>query len=83
MSYVRSFKLDLILIANHAPRRVLEIFELKLLPRGYYRGYNDSVNPTVANAFGAAAFRFGHSLVKSSISRCLTQMRHMPNFQQK
>jgi peroxidase len=62
---------------------VLEIFELKLLPRGYYRGYNDSVNPTVANAFGAAAFRFGHSLVKSSISRCLTQMQHMPNFQQK
>ena len=50
-------------------RRVLEIFELKLLPRGYYRGYNDSVNPTVANAFGAAAFRFGHSLVKNSISR--------------
>ena len=50
-------------------RRVLDIFELKLLPRGYYRGYNDSVNPTVANAFGAAAFRFGHSLVKNSISR--------------
>ena len=38
--------------------RVLEIFELKLLPRGYYRGYNDSVNPTIANAFAASAFRF-------------------------
>ena len=37
--------------------RVLEIFELKLLPRGYYTGYNDSVNPTMANAFAAAAFR--------------------------
>ena len=49
--------------------RVLEIFELRLLPRGYYRGYNASVNPTVANAFGAAAFRFGHSLVKNTISR--------------
>ena len=37
--------------------RVLEIFELKLLPRGYYRGYNDSVNPTISNAFAASAFR--------------------------
>ena len=49
--------------------RVLEIFELKLHPRGYYDGYNSSVNPAIANAFGAAAFRFGHSLVKNSISR--------------
>ena len=49
--------------------RVLDIFELKLLPRGYYTGYNESVNPTIANAFAAAAFRFGHSLVKDSISR--------------
>ena len=38
--------------------RVLEIFELKLLPKGYYTLYNDTVNPTVANAFGAAAFRW-------------------------
>ena len=49
--------------------RVLEIFELRLKPRGYYQGYNASVNPTIANAFAASAFRFGHSLVKSSISR--------------
>ena len=37
--------------------RVLEIFELRLLPRGHYRGYNDSVNPTISNSFAAAAFR--------------------------
>ncbi|XP_023335820.1 chorion peroxidase [Eurytemora carolleeae] len=58
--------------------RVLEIFELRLLPRGYYRGYNASVNPTVANAFGAAAFRFGHSLVKNTISRCNKEFRTVP-----
>ena len=38
--------------------KVLEIFELKLLPRGYYKGYNDSVNPTISNAFAASAFRY-------------------------
>ena len=37
--------------------RVLEIFELKLLPRGYYTGYNDTVNPTISNAFASSAFR--------------------------
>jgi len=57
---------------------VLDIFELKLLPRGYYTGYNESVNPTIANAFAAAAFRFGHSLVKDSISRCNKEFRKVP-----
>jgi len=58
--------------------RVLEIFELKLLPRGYYRGYNESVNPTISNAFAASAFRFGHSLVKRSIDRCNKEFRQVP-----
>jgi len=58
--------------------RVLEIFELKLLPRGYYSGYNETVNPTIANAFASSAFRFGHSLVKSSINRCNKEFRQVP-----
>ena len=58
--------------------RVLEIFELKLLPRGYYTGYNDTVNPTMANAFASSAFRFGHSLVKRSINRCNKEFRQVP-----
>ena len=45
--------------------RVLTIFELTLNPNGHYDRYNASVNPSVANAFAAAAFRFGHSLIKS------------------
>ena len=49
--------------------RVLEIFELRLSPRGHYSGYNASVNPTVANAFASAALRFGHSLIKNTLSR--------------
>ena len=58
--------------------RVLEIFELKLLPRGYYTGYNESVNPTIANSFASSAFRFGHSLVKKSINRCNKEFRQVP-----
>jgi peroxidase len=60
--------------------RVLEIFELKLLPKGYYSYYNDTVNPTIANAFASAAFRFGHSLVKNSLSRCNKEFREVPFF---
>ena len=60
--------------------RVLEIFELKLMAKGFYDGYNDTVNPTISNAFAAAAFRFGHSLVKNTISRCSKQFSEVPFF---
>jgi hypothetical protein len=53
----------------------LSTFELTISPRGYYHGYNASVNPTVANEVASAAFRFGHSLVNSSIGRCNKEFR--------
>ena len=49
---------------------VIDIFELKLKPSGYQRDYNSSINPTLANAVATAAFRFGHSLVRNSLTRC-------------
>ncbi|XP_041675406.1 uncharacterized protein LOC108117525 [Drosophila eugracilis] len=51
-------------------REVAKLFDLELMPSGYYERYSSKVNPTVANAFAAAAFRFGHSLVQNSYSRC-------------
>ncbi|KAM7360097.1 uncharacterized protein ACRADG_003298 [Cochliomyia hominivorax] len=51
-------------------REVMKLFDLELLSTGYYEGYDPKVNPTVANAFAAAAFRFGHSLIQNSYMRC-------------
>lgn len=48
---------------------VMRIFGLELLRKGYYEGYDPNVNPTVANAFSTAAYRFGHSLVQPSFVR--------------
>ncbi|EFA05698.1 chorion peroxidase isoform X1 [Tribolium castaneum] len=57
---------------------VIDLFELKLERKGYYSGYDDRVNPEVANAFGSAAFRFGHSMVQNSFVRFDT--KHRPLF---
>ena len=58
--------------------RVLEIFELKLLPRGYYRGYNESVNPTISNAFAASAFRY-KSYISLLIGQTINNSHTPPN----
>ncbi|XP_068632054.1 uncharacterized protein [Battus philenor] len=48
---------------------VMRLFELELLKKGYYRGYNPKINPNPASSFSSAAFRFGHSLVQPSMVR--------------
>ncbi|OQV26126.1 Peroxidasin [Hypsibius exemplaris] len=44
-------------------RDIMNQFGLNLLSTGYYNGYSDQVNPSIANEFATAAYRFGHSLV--------------------
>lgn len=50
-------------------REVCELFDLELNGHGYYKNYDVRVNPTVANEFSAAAFRFGHSLIQNTYMR--------------
>ncbi|CAG9812565.1 unnamed protein product [Phaedon cochleariae] len=55
---------------------VIKLFELDLVARGYYNGYDDRVDPAIANAFSSAAYRFGHSMVQNSYVR--TDHKHRP-----
>lgn len=60
-------------------REVCRLFDLELLPDGYYHGYDVKVNPTVANSFSAAAFRFGHSMIQGSYMRSTQNHQFIDN----
>ncbi|XP_057660218.1 uncharacterized protein LOC130896263 [Diorhabda carinulata] len=47
----------------------MNLYELTLLPNGYFKGYDPDCNPTAFNEFAAAAFRIGHSLLRPHIPR--------------
>ncbi|XP_015522628.2 uncharacterized protein LOC107226351 [Neodiprion lecontei] len=50
-------------------KEVMEKFGLLLEKDGYWDGYDPSVNPGVLDAFAAAAYRFGHSLLPTAVER--------------
>lgn len=46
------------------------VFDLiPLSSNSFYNGYSDTVNPGLAGEFATAAFRFGHTLVRTKIGR--------------
>ncbi|XP_071043918.1 uncharacterized protein [Parasteatoda tepidariorum] len=44
-------------------------YDLHPQVEGYFEGYDSKCNPTIFNEFAAAAFRFGHSLLKPVFDR--------------
>ncbi|KAL3886205.1 hypothetical protein ACJMK2_026214 [Sinanodonta woodiana] len=46
---------------------IMTSYGLKPFTRGYFNGYDSSVNPAIKNEFSTAAFRFGHSMVHDSL----------------
>ncbi|XP_044758013.1 peroxidase [Coccinella septempunctata] len=48
---------------------VMQKFGLLLQKDGYWDGYDPNVNPNVIDAFAAAAYRFGHSLLPTAVER--------------
>lgn len=60
-------------------REVCKLFELELKSNGYYTKYDTRINPTIANSFSAAAFRFGHSLIQSTYMRSTRNHEFLDN----
>ncbi|KAJ8894600.1 hypothetical protein PR048_007264 [Dryococelus australis] len=50
-------------------KEVMDKFGLLLQKEGYWDGHDPNVNPSVIDAFAAAAFRFGHSLLPTAVER--------------
>merc|ERR1711944_230129 len=50
-------------------KEVMQRHGLILQKDGYFNGYDAYTNPSVTNGFASAAFRFGHSLLPSTIER--------------
>lgn len=50
-------------------KEVMQRHNLILQKDAYYTGYDQYTNPSVASGFSSAAFRFGHSLLPSTIER--------------
>lgn len=46
----------------------MEMFGLRSRSLGYLTSYNPKINPSTRNSFGAAAYRFGHSLIGSFVA---------------
>lgn len=57
----------------------MEFNQLRPLREGFFLGYDKEANPNLAAEFSTAAFRFGHTLLRSFISKADRSMRTFDN----
>lgn len=55
--------------------------ELYPKPKGYFHKYNDSIDPSIANEFATAAFRFAHTIIPGLV-KLLANDSSSPQFVQ-
>ena len=60
-------------------KSLMEKFSLNTLPSDYFFGYSEDVNPSLANEFSTAAFRFGHTLLRSTLSKTNSALQQFSN----
>jgi peroxidase len=49
--------------------RLMDLHNLNVQQQGFFMGYDESVNPHLSAEFATVAFRFGHSLIRSTMSK--------------
>uniref|UniRef100_T1IMR5 Peroxidase n=1 Tax=Strigamia maritima TaxID=126957 RepID=T1IMR5_STRMM len=55
------------------------IRDIQLQNNGHFNGYDPTLNPSIDNAFAVAAYRFGHSLVRSRLARFTPDLTRLPS----
>merc|ERR1712055_203147 len=60
-------------------KEVMERHNLILKKDGYFDGYDSYTNPSAATGFTSAAFRFGHSLLPSTVERWTMNHKYIAN----
>ncbi|XP_041968156.1 chorion peroxidase [Aricia agestis] len=55
----------------------MELFDLEPTQKGYAKGYDPEVDPSITTEFGSAAMRFGHSTVDGKIMALSYHKRQM------
>jgi hypothetical protein len=56
-------------------KKAAKLYDLKPLNQDYFYKYDENLYPHIANEFSTAAFRFGHTLVKSTFSKADIKFR--------